>query len=148
MRLNLGCGYNKLESCINIDNRSCVEPDLVIDVEKGLPFKDSSIKEVIAKDFLEHVRIGKTIFVIEEIYRVLKNNGMFFSFTPSTVSMAAFQDPTHKSFWNKNSWLYYMNDNYRKLYDIKAKFSGSVSDLIVDKGMDQIFTRAILRAVK
>lgn len=148
MRLNLGSGYNKMGGFVNIDNRSCVSPDIVVDVEKGLPFQDNSINEVVAKDFLEHIPIGKTVFVIEEIYRVLEKDGVFFSFTPSTDGRGAFQDPTHVSFWNKNSWLYYTVDEYRDLYDIKAKFKGSISDLVVDKDQNLVYTRTILRAIK
>lgn len=148
MKLNLGCGYNKTDGFLNIDNRECVKPDIVIDVEKGLPFNDNSIDEVTAKDFLEHIPIGKTVFVIEEIYRVLKNGGIFYSFTPSTDGRGAFQDPTHVSFWNKNSWLYYTIDDYRNLYGIKAKFKGDVSDLVVDRYMNLVYTRAELEAIK
>ena len=148
MRVNLGCGFNKMEGFVNVDNRTFVNPDIVIDVEKGLPFQDNSLSEVVAKDFLEHIPIGKTVFVVEEIYRVLEKNGVFFSYTPSTDGRGAFQDPTHVSFWNKNSWLYYTVDEYIKLYDIKVKFAGKITDIMVDRSQNLVYTRAILRAIK
>ena len=123
LRLNLGCGYRKIEDCVNIDIRSEVEPDLVSDC-LSLPYENESVYTVFAMDFLEHVPIGKTIQQIEEIYRVLKPKGKLMHYTPSTDGRGAFQDPTHVSFWNINSWLYYMDDQYIKLYGIKAKFSG------------------------
>ena len=128
IRLNLGCGYRKKKGYLNIDNREIVQPDLLCDVVGGLPFDDCSVDEVMAQDFLEHIPIGNVVPLIEEIYRVLKPNGKFISLTPSTDGRGAFQDPTHVSFWNKNSWLYYMDDAYRDLYGTKAKFSGSVQD--------------------
>ena len=142
IRLNLGCGYRKKSGFINIDNRAVVEPDLCCDVTGGLPFDDNSVDEVVAQDFLEHIPIGKVVPLIEEIYRVLKPNGKFISLTPSTDGRGAFQDPTHCSFWNANSWLYYMDDAYRDLYGTKAKFSGLIHD--VQSGNNVIHTYANL----
>lgn len=148
IKLNLGCGYRKLEGFVNIDSRREVSPDIVLDVLCGLPYQDSSVDMVHASDFLEHVPLGKTIGVIEEIYRVLKPGGAFISFTPSTDGRGAFQDPTHVSFWNRNSWLYYMHDAYRALYGIRAKFEGEVQDIVSDQINQIVHTHAILRAVK
>lgn len=147
VRLNLGCGYRHLPGYTNIDNRPEVEPDCVCDVLNGLPCEDSSVDEVRAVDFLEHIPIGKTVGVIEEIYRVLKPGGVFNSLTPSTDGRGAFQDPTHVSFWNINSWLYYTDDLHRALYGIRAKFD-------IEELYDQtvyariVHTHAKMRAVK
>lgn len=148
LKLNLGCGLRKIEGFINIDNRECVNPDLCIDILDRLPFEDSTVDILRAFDFLEHIPIGKTLFVIEEIYRVLKQNGVFYHFTPSTDGRGAFQDPTHQSFWNINSWLYFMNHDYRNLYGIKAFFIGDNTDEITDKKLNIIHTRGVLYAVK
>ena len=148
IKLNLGCGYNKLPEFINIDNRASLLPDVTCDLSESIPFKDSSVDEIIAKDFLEHIPIGKTVHVIEEMYRVLKRGGFLYAMTPSTDGRGAFQDPTHVSFWNKNSWLYYMDDAYRNLYDVKAKFVGNVYDVMTDRSENVIHTNCILRPVK
>ena len=71
MKLNLGAGYTKLEGYINIDIRESVSPDMVADLSKEFPFESNSVDEVRAFDFLEHIPLGKTIDVIEEIFRVL-----------------------------------------------------------------------------
>jgi len=147
-KLNLGCGYNKVEGYVNIDNRQVVDPDLCVDVTKGLPFDDNSVVEVRAFDFLEHIPIGKTVAVIEEIWRVLQPDGKFFHFTPSTDGRGAWQDPTHVSFWNKNSWLYYMDDLHRDLYGIKCKFRGHNSDVMTNSSMLIWHVRGELVAVK
>jgi len=148
MKLNLGCGFRKMPGYINIDNRAEVSPDEVIDVTDGLPYEDSSVEEVVAVDFLEHIPIGKTVAVVEEIYRVLRHDGLLHHFTPSTDGRGAFQDPTHVSFWNINSWLYYMHDAYRNLYGIKAKFVGELQDVVTDRDNRIIHTVGNLRAVK
>lgn len=147
-RINLGCGRRKLEGWCNIDSREEVEPDLVLDVAEGLPFEDNSIKEVRAYDFLEHIPADKAVFVIEEIWRVLESGGRLEHFTPSTDGRGAFQDPMHRSFWNINSWFYYMLDEYRNLYGIKAKFRGENHDVVTDKQQRVIHVRGVLHAVK
>ena len=123
IKLNLGCGHDHHFGYMNIDCREECKPDRVFNIEDGgLGFlKDNSVDEVRAFDFLEHIALGRTVFVIEEIYRVLRPAGYFEHFTPSTDGRGAFQDPTHKSFWNINSWLYYTS-TARELYGIKALF--------------------------
>lgn len=123
IRLNLGCGYRKLEGYVNIDNRQEIEPDLLCDILDGLPYEDNSIDKVRAFDFLEHIPIGKTVDIITEIWRVLKPDGRFESFTPDAeTGQGAFQDPNHLSFWVENSWLYFSDKASRDLYGIKADF--------------------------
>jgi predicted SAM-dependent methyltransferase len=147
MKLNLGCGFRKMEGFINIDNRYYVKPDVVADA-LALPFKDNSADEVCAIDFLEHIPIGKTVSAVEAIYSVLVPNGLFRHVTPSTDGRGAFQDPTHVSFWNINSWLYYCDDLYRNLYGIKAKFTGMLRDVITDQKNRIVHTHGELKAVK
>ena len=147
MKLNLGCGFRPEEGYVNIDNREEVSPDLVCDITKGLPYEDDSVDEVRAFDFLEHIPIGETIKVIEEIWRVLKPGGKFESFTPSTDGRGAFQDPTHVSFWNMNSWLYYSHPAYRALYGIKANFELETCRNVPSEG-NIIHTYVVAKAKK
>lgn len=128
MKINLGCGYRKLDGYVNIDNRLEVKPDIVCD-GLNLPFPDGSVDSVVAVDYLEHIPTGKTVDQIEEIWRVLKHGGMLYHLTPSTDGRGAFQDPTHVSYWNINSWLYYTHPAYRDLYGIKANFTGTNIDI-------------------
>lgn len=146
--LNLGCGYRKMIGYINIDNRKEVNPDILCDVAKGLPYEDDSVDVIIAQDFLEHIPIGKTVSVVEEVYRVLKPDGKFWSMTPSTKGRGAFQDPTHVSFWNPNSFLYFMDDAHRNLYGIKAKFKGGIEENLTNIQLNVWHVFADLRAVK
>lgn len=148
IKLNLGSGFRPKKSFVNIDIRPEVKPDLVCDVAQGLPFYDDSVDVVLANDFLEHIPIGRTVSVVEEIYRVLKPDGSFVSMTPSTDGRGSFMDPTHLSFWNANSWLYYMHNAYRRLYGIKAKFEGAVEDRVTDPSLKIIHTHCNLKAVK
>lgn len=74
MRLNMGCGWEKFNGFINIDKAKEVKPDQVINIEKGLPFKNNYFKEIYSKHCLEHIKPEKWGFVLNEIARVAKNN--------------------------------------------------------------------------
>ena len=148
MKVNLGSGNRPQVGYVNLDNREVCRPDVIADINDGLPFKNDSIDEIRAYDFLEHIPIGKTVGAVQEIWRVLKPGGLFDSKTPSTDGRGAFQDPTHVSFWNANSWIYYMDDAHRDLYGIRAKFKGKVYDRKTDSKCKIIHTFGELYAVK
>jgi GT2 family glycosyltransferase/predicted SAM-dependent methyltransferase len=148
VRLNLGCGFKKLEGYTNIDLREECNPDLQTDISKGLPFDDNSVDEIKAMDFLEHIPIGAVIPTLEEIFRVLKPGGRLEHLTPSTDGRGAFQDPNHQSFWNENSWLYFMNDEHRNLYGIRAKFKGENKTLCTNPGLKIYHVHGMLYADK
>jgi len=83
IKLNLGCGMDHRNGYINIDAVSAVNPDLVHDISKTLPYKDGTVQEVIAQDILEHFIFDDFIFVISEIARVLKDGGTLHVRTPN-----------------------------------------------------------------
>lgn len=148
MKLDLGSGYRHPEGFVTLDIREKCKPDVVCDLTNGLPFQDSSIEYIRAHDVLEHIPIGKTIFIMEEIYRVLKPMGTLDVAVPSTEGNGAFCDPYHVSFWNRVSFRYYMDDAHRNLYDIKAKFAGNVNNYLADVTNKIWYVVGKLKAVK
>jgi len=147
VKLNLGCGFRHVPGYINIDSRPEVNPNRLCDLSVGVPYSMDSVDEIRAFDFLEHIPIGRTVPLVESIWRSLKPGGIFEHFTPSTDGRGAFQDPFHVSFWNINSWLYYTNDAHRDLYGIKAKFEVEfLQD--VQTGPMVIHTHGRMKAVK
>jgi len=149
MKLNLGCGVNKKKGYVNIDINPKYGPDIVCD-GLHLPIKENSMDCARAFDFLEHVPNDKRMDIIEEIYRVLKPDGKFHHLTPSTDGPGAFSDPTHLSFWNIDSWLYYcdaLGGVMRKPYGIKANFRVEhLEDYSDIRGV--IHTHGVMYAVK
>jgi SAM-dependent methyltransferase len=65
-----------------------------------------------AQDALEH--IPDPLHTMNQAWRVLAHGGWFFSDTPSTDGRGAFQDPTHVSYWNSNSFWYYTSQRQRQ----------------------------------
>ncbi len=112
-----------MDGFINIDNRKEVNPDIVYDLTAGIPYEDNSVDEIVVIDFIEHLERMEVLNLMNEVYRVLKPQGKFYHRTPSDEGRGAWQDPTHKSAWNINTWkFYFTHPAYRDLYGTIANF--------------------------
>jgi hypothetical protein len=91
-----------------------------------LPFPDDSVGALILSDVLQHV-VDRAAF-FNECYRVLVHGGLCFTETPSTEGRGAFQDPSHRSYWNENSFWYLTQANLRPAVPgLRARFQLSAS---------------------
>ena len=120
--LDLGAHHGKPEGYEGIDLRPGPGVDIVgdfmtVDIEPG------SVGVIRAYDFLEHIP-DKTA-VVKRCYDLLAHGGVLLTMTPSTDGRGAFQDPTHVSFWNSNSWWYYTDANYAAFIDFDGRFQVS-----------------------
>lgn len=102
-RLNLGCSNRHKKGYVNID--MFPPADVLYDLSVGIPYPDSSIEHIIADDIIEH--LPDKVFTMNELWRVLIPGGEVDIFVPTTDGRGAFQDPSHVSYWNRNSFFYY-----------------------------------------
>lgn len=71
----------KCKKRIRVDISPRTKPDIVCDLNKGIPLTDRSVDIVICCQVIEHIYHGK-IFV-SEVRRILKENGVFILTTPN-----------------------------------------------------------------
>lgn len=76
--------------------------------------KHDSVGLIVAEDVLQ--RVDKQHFM-QRCYDVLVDGGMLLTLTPSTDGRGAWQDPTHTSFWNENSFWYYTDKEFARYAD-------------------------------
>lgn len=124
LALDMGAAHGKPEGYIGVDQYDGPGVDIIADISKGIDLPDNSVGVIRAVDFLEH--IPDKVSVFNEMYRVLAHGGIILSMTPSTDGRGAFQDPTHVSFYNENSFWYFTSEFYSKYVpEINCKFQAS-----------------------
>jgi len=110
-RFNCPAGYKSVD--LKDANYNC-------NLNEPWPFKDNSVGVIRAHDILEHLK--DPIHVMKEAHRVLIPGGYFMIKVPSTDGRGAFQDPTHKSFFNENSFWYYTKHDQARFIDTPVRF--------------------------
>ncbi|MEM9534596.1 MAG: methyltransferase domain-containing protein [Cyanobacteria bacterium P01_E01_bin.45] len=148
--VDLGCGGRKASGHIGVDIVAIDGVDIVANLNSTFPFSDSSIDRLRAYDSLEH--FNDRIHTMNELWRICKPGALVEIFVPSSDGRGAFQDPTHVSFWNVNSFQYYCVESpaYLSLcqaYGFKGAFSLQALESVQGTA-DVIHLRAILKAVK
>jgi predicted SAM-dependent methyltransferase len=115
--IDLGGRFHNKEGIISVDLK---DAEVNCDLNETWPFEDNSIGCIIANDIVEHLK--NPIHFMKEAHRVLVDNGMLLISVPSTDGRGAFQDPTHISFWNENSFWYYTRATQARYIDTPVRF--------------------------
>jgi SAM-dependent methyltransferase len=143
--LDLGCGAKVRNPFgadelfgIDLETRPDIPPNIVIAdlATEPIPFSSNFFDFVTAYDVLEHIprlifnpkRRNSFVELMNEIHRVLKNDGIFFSSTPMYPHPSAFVDPTHVNIMTKETIPYYFTNSINEKpwavdYGFKGLFS-------------------------
>lgn len=114
VKLDIGCGPNKKEGFIGIDQFPMSGVDVVMDLRKDrLPYEDNSVDEVNASHFLEHLTATERVHLLNEVYRVLKHGGTATVITPHWASNRAYGDFTHQWPPVSEMFYYYLSKTWR-----------------------------------
>jgi predicted SAM-dependent methyltransferase len=81
LRLHIGCGQEAIAGWINIDNHALPGVDRVLDVRKGLRFRN--VSAIYAEHFLEHLAFDDGLGFLKECRRVLAPSGVLRLSTPN-----------------------------------------------------------------
>jgi hypothetical protein len=96
LRLNLGCGMNHLEGCVNVDRFGT--PDVRHDLETfPWPWADDSVDEILLIHVLGHLGQDPNVFlqIFQEMYRVCRGGATVRIVVPHFRHDFFPGDPTH-----------------------------------------------------
>jgi SAM-dependent methyltransferase len=104
--IDLGAGaVTRVPGAIRADRSRAVRPDVVLDVEAPLPFRDRSVRRVYCFDLVEHVHDLPRL--MSEVHRVLETAGHLLVTTPHFSCANAHTDPTHTRHLGWRSFDYF-----------------------------------------
>lgn len=109
MKINLGGGRTKIPGYVNVDKEP-LYGDVVADLEEGLPFADRSVDVINASHIFEHIH--NFIPLMNECWRILKDDGFLMAAMPTYPGKMAVNDPTHVRFFTPDTFVYFVNDEY------------------------------------
>jgi SAM-dependent methyltransferase len=124
VKLNFGCGTNRLEGWQNFDAE--------VDIEKPLPFAAASADFIYAEHVVEHVDYLKAIGFFRECLRVLKPGGVVRICVPSLENI-----------WRRGDQAYF---DFTRRWAPSADRRGAMHAIIHAHGHKAIWTQALLEA--
>jgi len=115
-KLNMGCGFKKLNDHWNVDQEARCNPDQVLDLEvTPWPYEDDFFDKITADNILEHIGQNPKVFtnVIKEMYRVSKDQAEWYV-----------QFPHHRCdlFWDDYTHVRALTAKTFKMFDQKMNF--------------------------
>ena len=116
-RLNFGCGFDIRSGYVNFDREPLPGVDISASIDPyypRLPFKDGEFDEILAFHVLEHV--ANKVGIMEELWRISRNNALIKIKLPDRNHSDAFLDPTHLSYWEVDTIDFFLPGHLRGYY--------------------------------
>ncbi len=131
-KLDVGCGNQRLEDAVGIDQFPMPTVDIVHDVNHApWPIENNRFEFIRCQHAIEHFRECHT--VAREMFRVAKDGATVKFITPHYSSYASWGDPTHVHHFALGSipqlFLQALADGKYEVLENRLKFTGSLFDL-------------------
>jgi SAM-dependent methyltransferase len=124
--LDVGSGGTKQKaSSAGVDMYPAPGVDVLADLRRGLPFADGSVDRVYAVHVLEHVI--DLVPVMNELHRILADDGVLHVLSPDWRSIAAVADPTHVKYLDVQTfkWFCGPHGGSATWYPLHAGYDGA-----------------------
>lgn len=126
--VELGCNNHKRrikdKRIIGVDVKKEYQPDIVWDINEGLPFKYGELDAIVGVDIVEHIKDPyKLLF---ECCRVLKKGGKIVFIIPRAdvfgYKILNKKEYGHKFMWSKDDWC-------RLVKNFRIKYLSPINDI-------------------
>jgi predicted SAM-dependent methyltransferase len=104
--LHIACGRKYKLDWINIDEDINIRCDAVINIKKGIPVKDNSVKYIYNEHFIEHLSYKEGFQFMKECYRILEPGGVLRIACPDLDLLI---DSYIKDYWKSLEWVKLIN---------------------------------------
>lgn len=113
LRLDIGCGPTPQDGYVGIDKVEYPgENRITMDIEQipWEPFPDRCCTVALLSHVMEHIKPWLVIDVMNELWRIMRPDGLALISTPYAGSFRHYQDPTHCQPWNEETPFYFCKD--------------------------------------
>ena len=112
--LDVGCGANKMEGAIGLDNNPRTNADVIHDLgELPYPFPDNEFDLVVSSHVVEHV--PDVMGFVGEMHRITRHGGTIKMLTPHYTNPDWANDPTHRNHINSYTFNTFLDG--RQVFD-------------------------------
>lgn len=143
LKLNIGCGNNKLDGYVNIDTSKECNPDICMNIAKrALPYANHTVTEILCFHCIEHIQKFMHRFVLMEFQRVLKHDCKLYVSYPNFWECAKNWKNNRdgqKRFWEATL---YGRQLYKEDYHVCAMDPDELTLLLYECGFDRAITTA------
>jgi SAM-dependent methyltransferase len=93
--VDFGCGTHKQPGAIGVDIARVAGVDVIADITRPLPFRDSSVDAVYGSHLVEH--LDDVMAFMGEVHRICRPDALvYFRFPNATSPYMLWKDPTHR----------------------------------------------------
>ena len=116
--LDLGCGIQKINGSVGLDNVSIPGVDIVHDLlDFPYPIENESYDKIYLRHVIEHFYLDDFEKILIECLRILTHDGILQITVPHAFSISAFTDPTHKRFFTFGSGHFWDKKHHKSYYN-------------------------------